>query len=179
MPGRRGIRFSRRDRRRCQAPRASSDVVGLASSRRQDEPLDYRTRASLIRWFVWDLTRSELVGLVGGRVILARIPVRIPFTRRWRTTTFYMHRWLTDDPSSPSHQVSANCPPGRRVRSSNDGINSRPPRRRDRLGVGGLCAGVRLKQAGIEDFVIIDRAADLGVPGGTMYTRESRWISRR
>lgn len=34
-------------------------------------------------------------------------------------------------------------------------------------GVGGLCAGVRLKQAGIEDFVIIDRAADLGVPGGT------------
>lgn len=46
-------------------------------------------------------------------------------------------------------------------------------------GVGGLCAGVRLKQAGIEDFVIIDRAADLGVPGGTMYTRESRWISRR
>lgn len=29
-------------------------------------------------------------------------------------------------------------------------------------GVGGLCAGVRLKQAGIEDFVIIDRAADLG-----------------
>lgn len=46
MPGRRGIRFSRRDRRRCQAPRASSDVVGLASSRRQDEPLDYRTRAS-------------------------------------------------------------------------------------------------------------------------------------
>lgn len=64
----------------------------------------------VIRWFVWDLTRSELVGLVGGRVILARIPVRIPFTRRWRTTTFYMHRWLTDDPSSPSHQVSANCP---------------------------------------------------------------------
>lgn len=29
-------------------------------------------------------------------------------------------------------------------------------------GVGGLCAGVRLKQAGIEDFVIVDRAADLG-----------------
>ena len=29
-------------------------------------------------------------------------------------------------------------------------------------GVGGICAGVRLKQAGIEDFVIVDRADDLG-----------------
>ncbi|SKL95409.1 Probable monooxygenase [Mycobacteroides abscessus subsp. bolletii] len=29
-------------------------------------------------------------------------------------------------------------------------------------GIGGLCAGVRLQQAGIEDFVILDRAADLG-----------------
>ncbi len=56
----------------------------------------------VIRWFVWDLTRSELVGLVGGRVILARIPARIPFTRRWRTTTFYMHRWLS--PSGEANQ---------------------------------------------------------------------------
>ncbi|CPT70990.1 Probable monooxygenase [Mycobacteroides abscessus] len=29
-------------------------------------------------------------------------------------------------------------------------------------GIGGLCAGVRLQQAGIQDFVIIDRADDLG-----------------
>ncbi|MGH3723992.1 MAG: hypothetical protein ACRDUS_07665 [Mycobacterium sp.] len=48
----------------------------------------------VVRWFVWDLTRSELVALADGRIILARIPVRIPFGRRWRTTTFYMHRWL-------------------------------------------------------------------------------------
>lgn len=56
-----------------------------------------------VRWFVWDFTRSELVGLVGGKVILARIPVRIPFGRRWRTTSFYMHRWLP-----PSPEASAN-----------------------------------------------------------------------
>ena len=59
----------------------------------------------VVRWFVWDLTRSELVGVVGGQVILARIPVRIPFGRRWRTTTFYMHRWL-----SPSDELSVSCP---------------------------------------------------------------------
>lgn len=29
-------------------------------------------------------------------------------------------------------------------------------------GIGGLCAGVRLQQAGIKDFVIVDRAGDLG-----------------
>lgn len=29
-------------------------------------------------------------------------------------------------------------------------------------GIGGICAGVRLKQAGIEDFLIVDRADDLG-----------------
>nr|WP_244431639.1 hypothetical protein [Segniliparus rugosus] len=47
-----------------------------------------------VRWFVWDLTRSELVGLIDGAIILARIPVRIPFGKKWRTTTFYMHHWL-------------------------------------------------------------------------------------
>ncbi|ORA57184.1 hypothetical protein EJ571_08955 [Mycobacteroides franklinii] len=51
--------------------------------------------------------RSELVGLVGGRVILARIPVRIPFGRRWRTTGFSMHRWLP-----PSPETSTSCPSG-------------------------------------------------------------------
>jgi cation diffusion facilitator CzcD-associated flavoprotein CzcO len=31
-------------------------------------------------------------------------------------------------------------------------------------GPGGLCAGIRLKQAGFENFVILERAADLGGP---------------
>ncbi|WP_078290371.1 hypothetical protein [Mycobacterium sp. D16R24] len=62
------------------------------------------------RWFVWDLTRSELVALAGGDIILARIPVRIPFGRRWRTTTFYMHRWVTGGPSLSTSELSMNCP---------------------------------------------------------------------
>lgn len=62
----------------------------------------------VVRWFVWDLTRSELVALAGGRVILARIPVRIPFGRRWRTTSFYMHRWL--DPRSVTAEEPVNSP---------------------------------------------------------------------
>lgn len=64
----------------------------------------------VVRWFVWDLTRSELVGLNGGRVILARIPVRIPFGRRWRTTTFYMHRWVTGGRSLPTPELPVSSP---------------------------------------------------------------------